>query len=298
MTAQITKIDVSNGNKAVVAPNLPSAQAAPTGGSAVLGVADVLFIDGQLYALYAGAGCSHGNADIPNQIAKVNNDGSTTMLADLSAFLHANPVQNPEQDDFEPDGTWYNMIALDGDIYAVEPNHGEIDRITTDGAIDRLIDVSATQGHIVPTCVAWRDGNFYMGNLGTFPIVKGSESIYKITPAGDISVFATGFTTILAIDFDDAGNLYVLQNTTEGDFPTPATGNVVRIDPSGNRSIIASGLFLPTGMTLGSDGYIYISNNGLGPGAIGGGEVVRVRIVPNVTGAPHDGKDGHLTSRG
>jgi hypothetical protein len=48
--------------------------------------------------------------------------------------------------------------------------------------ITRIADISASQEHIVPTVVAY-DGNFYVGNLNTFPIVDGSSKILKITPA-------------------------------------------------------------------------------------------------------------------
>jgi hypothetical protein len=45
----------------------------------------------------------------------VNGDGSVTQVADLSSFLKANPVASPEEDDFEPDGPWYSMVAVHGD---------------------------------------------------------------------------------------------------------------------------------------------------------------------------------------
>ena len=32
-------------------------------------------------------------------------------VANLSAYQKANPVADPEPDDFEPDGTWYRMIG-------------------------------------------------------------------------------------------------------------------------------------------------------------------------------------------
>jgi hypothetical protein len=41
------------------------------------------------------------------------------------------PTANFEPDDFEPDGTWYSMIAAKGGFYAVEPNHGELVAVTT-----------------------------------------------------------------------------------------------------------------------------------------------------------------------
>ena len=83
---------------------------------------------------------------------------------------------------FEPDGTWYSMIAVGGDLYAVEPNHGELDKITTSGQISPVVDISASQGHIVPTVIALHGNNFYVGNLHNFPIVPGSSKILKITP--------------------------------------------------------------------------------------------------------------------
>ena len=105
----------------------------------------------------------------------------------------------------EPDGTYYSLINVNGDLYAVEPNHGELDKITTAGSISRVVDISATQGHIVPTAIAFHDGNFYVGNLRTFPIVQGSSKIYRITPAGQITPVVNGLTTVLGVTFDDRG---------------------------------------------------------------------------------------------
>ncbi len=81
---------------------------------------------------------------------------------------------------------------------------------------------------------------------------------------------------ILGIAFDKLGGLYVLETTTNNPFPTPGTGDVIRVDPSGSRQVITSGLFLPTGMTFGPDGKLYVSNVGFGPPAVGGGQVLQV----------------------
>jgi hypothetical protein len=90
------------------------------------------------------------------------------------------PVANPEEDDFEPDGTWYSMINVNGDLYAVEPNHGELDKISTNGQITRIIDVSAVEGHIVPTALAFNNGNFYLGNPSTFPAMINQRYIRSV----------------------------------------------------------------------------------------------------------------------
>jgi len=276
-TARISKISPA-GVVTTIVDHLPSSQTTPEIGSLVSGVADVAFIGDQLYALLAGAGCSHGLLGTTNAILRVNANGTTTMVADLSAFLKAHPVANPEPDDFEPDGTWYSMVAVRGDLYAVEPNHGEVDRISPEtGAISRVVDVSATQGHIVPTALAY-DGNFFFGNLGTFPIVPGSQSVFKLTPSGQFKVWASGFTTVLGLAVDDTGRLYVLESMTAPGFPGPAqvgTGTIVRIDHSGAVETIASGLTFPTAMTFGPDGALYVSNLGF---AVGVGQILRITV--------------------
>ena len=114
---------------------------------------------------------------MPNGVLRVNADGNSTLIADLGAFQHANPVANSEPDDFEPDGTWYSMVAFGGSLYALEPNHGELDRITRDGHISRVIDISESQGHVVPTAMVVHDGAFYVGTLTTVPSRAGGKGI-------------------------------------------------------------------------------------------------------------------------
>lgn len=273
--SRISRIDQS-GVRTTWVDNLPSTLNAR---GFVSGVGDVAFIGHTLYALITGAGCSHGVPSIPNSVIRINPDRTWTRVENLSDYLRSNPVMNPEPKDFEPDGAWYSMVSEEGNLYAVEANHGELDKISANGSITRITDISATYGHIVPTAVAFRNGNFYVGNLSTFPATPGISSVYKITPNGQISVFATGFNMILGIEFDKAGGLYVLENTTNNPAPTPGTGDIVRVDPSGVRQVITTGLSLPTGMTFGPDGKLYVSNVGFGPAAVGGGQVLQVSFT-------------------
>ncbi len=277
--ARISKIG-PRGFRTTVVDNLPSSQTNAESGSLISGVGDVAFIGNTLYAIFAGAGCSHGVPNVPNGVIRVHANSSWGLIANLSRFLMNHPVANPNPNDFEPDGTWYSMIAVDGDLYAVEPNHGELDKITPGAGISRVVDFSATQGHIVPTAVTFHNGNFYVGNLNTFPIVPGSSKVLKVTPTGQISVFRSSLTTVVGLAFDSADRLYVLENTTgvANQFPTPGTGKVIRIDPSGNRMLIASGLFLPSAMTLGPDGALYVSNVGFGPPPNGIGQVLKITV--------------------
>jgi hypothetical protein len=263
-TARISRID-RDGNRTTLAQGFPSGRNAI---GDIMGVSDVAFQGGQLYALVAGGGCSHGSAATPASIARVSLSGSWEVVADLSAYLAANPSAHPEAGDFEPDGSWYSMIQSGSSLVAVEPNHGEIARIDPrTGGVQRLVDVSAVFGHIVPTVIAERSGDFYFSALGLFPVVPGAENIYRMSRDGSApSVVASGFTTVLGLDFDQSGDMYVLESTTAPGFPTPFTGRVLRVDrQTSDRSVIVDGLFFPTGLKVGPDGALYISNIGFGP---------------------------------
>jgi hypothetical protein len=277
-TSRISKLD-KHGNRSTVVDNLPSSSTSTASGSLTSGVADVQFLHGQLYGIEAGAGCSHGLDGTHNSLFRVNGNGTTTEVANLSAFQAAHPVAHPDccPGDFEPDGTWYSMVAAKGAIFAVEPNHGEVDRITPDGSISRVVDVSATQGHVVPTSLSV-NGNFYFGNLGNFPVAPGKEKIWKLDPSGHLSVVATGLTTVLGTACR-CGRLYALESVTAANFPAAGvdpsgTGKVVRIEPNGSQTTVVDGLTVPTAMTFGPDGKLYISNLGFGAPA-GAGQIVR-----------------------
>jgi len=275
--SRISRID-SDGNRTTLLDGLPSSQTSAALGSLVSGVADVAFIGSTPYAVLAGAGCSHGVPSVPNGVIRINPDGSWTTIADLGAYQRANPVAHPAEGDFEPDGTWYSIIAIRGNLYAVEPNHGEIVRVTPGGQISRVIDVSASQGHVVPTAIAYH-GNFYFGNLGTFPQDTGSSRVWKVTPSGRIKLDTGGFNLVLGLAFDKRDRMYVLE-ASAAPAPTPGTGRIVRVEPNGkSRVVIADGLFFPTGMTLGPDGNLYVSNVGFGPPPVGLGQVLKIELL-------------------
>jgi hypothetical protein len=276
-TARISKI-TEHGARRTVARGLPSSQTSMATGSLVSGVADVAFIGKRLYALEAGAGCSHGLLRTDNKILRVNRNGTTRPVADLSRFIKTHPVKHPEPADFEPDGTWYSMVAVHGFLYAVEPNHGEIDRINpSTGRIKRLVDISASQGHIVPASLAY-NGSLLFGNLGTFPIKPGSEAVRRVGRSGHITTVAKGLTTVLGLAVGRHHRLYALESMTAPGDPRPGTGKVVQLGPSRKKKVIATGLSFPTAITYGPDGALYVSNLGFGGPMPGAGQIVRIAV--------------------
>ena len=285
--AQISRIE-DDGSVTAWVGGLPSSQTSAQFGSLVSGVADIAFIGNTMYFVLAGGGCSHGVPDIPNLVGRVNDDlggfGGThswTEVADLSAFARAQLLPAGTLDDEEPDGTFYSMIAVRGNLYTVEPNRGMVIKVTPKGEVSTLVDVHAHYGHIVPTALAYH-GNFYLGNLDEFAIPSGSSNVFKVTPSGNIKIDSSGFTTVVGVVFDNRARMYVLENMSASEGPLLFTtpGRIIRVDPSGHQEVIVDTLSLPTAMTMGPDGNLYVSNHGyaLGNPASTEGEILKIQL--------------------
>jgi len=282
LTARVSRVS-PGGAVSTVVQGLPSAQGNPTLKGFVLGAADVAFLGQTLYVLLAGGGCAHANPNPnpPASILRINPHGPPDVIADLSAFLASHPVKNPPGD-FDPDGTWYSLVAAEGNLYALNPNQGDLDRITPQGQITRVIDTSALYGHFVPSALAYH-GNFFIGQLGLLPVVPHTESILKVTPSGQSKIDTGGLTAIVGMTFDNRARLYVLQTSTVPGLYQAGAGTVVRVNPNGSVETIATGLSFPSAITFGPDGALYVSNFGFGfldELPLNSGQIVRIQI-PN-----------------
>ena len=290
-TARISKIDKA-GNRATVASGFPSSQSSDATKD-TSGVADVAFLGSALYAVLAGGGCSHGSATIPNAVVKVDlKSGEWKIVANLSSFLQSHPAAYPNLPDFEPDGTFYSLFPYRDLLYTVEPNHGQVFSISPSGDIKEAIDISEAQGHIVPTSIVARDDIFYVGNLGLFPITLNASKILTLSkdprsiesvpgldlPASILKVVGSraGFATVVAVDIGPDGLLYALELSAAVGYPTPGDGKVVRVTRGGEIEDVVTGLAVPTGMTFGPDGFLYVSNWGAAPAGMG--QILRISI--------------------
>ncbi|MCC8363814.1 ScyD/ScyE family protein [Lysobacter sp. A6] len=271
--------DFPRPSRTTITDQLPSSQTSVESGSLVSGAADVAFIGSKLYVLVSGGGCSHGVPYRPNAVVRIDN-GRPVLVANLSTWLRAHPgsALGP---DVEPDGTWYSMVALNGMLYLIEPNHGLFVRVNPlTGAVTQLLDVSGVFGrHVVPTALAYHKGYFYIANLGTFPIVDGTQRVWRVlTNPLRLQRVATG-TAIVALAFDANDAMYILQLTSGAPGPTPGMGSIVRIRPGGQPQTIVSGLTFPTGMTIAPGGRVMFVSH-MGFGAPGSGEILRVDLFP------------------
>lgn len=64
---------------------------------------------------------------------------------------------------------------------------------------------------------------------------------------------------------DDAANIYVAQYT-DGVNPAPGggllPGRVIRVAPDGTRETVITGIGMPTGIAIGPDGAVYVTQYG------------------------------------
>jgi hypothetical protein len=263
MTASVVRIDA--GCPVTVAGDLPSA-VDQTGG--VLGADDVAFLNGELFVAIDGGGAAHGNPDTPSGIYRVLDDGSTELVADLSAWVRANPVAEIPAD-FDPDAAGYSMIAEDdaGVLWVVDPNSGQILTVTPDGTVTRVADVS--MGHPVPTRLALDpNGGVYVGTLSAVPFADGAAKVMHVTPDGTVTDVWTGLTVVTAVAVAPDGTLYALEmstgNLAEPPFLVPGSGKLVRQTGPDSAEDVLTGLMFPVAMRIGLDGAFYVASPALG----------------------------------
>lgn len=122
----------------------------------------------------------------------------------------------------------------------------------------------------VPTAVAvGPDGAYYVSELTGVPFAAGAANVYRVVPGAAPQVFRGGFTTVTDIDFGPDGSLYVLEHSTGPAF-FALPGDLVKITPDGQRTVLVSGLNRPTSVLVTGDGTIYYTNRGI---TVGAGEV-------------------------
>ncbi len=96
-------------------------------------------------------------------------------------------------------------------------------------------------------------GNIYIGDFG--PDLQGHGTrIFRVTPAGEVSVFASGFEGASGNDFDSQGNLF--QSNING-------WRVDKVSPDGTVTPFAdSGIYGPVGIAIDDEDNLYVCNCG------------------------------------
>ena len=98
------------------------------------------------------------------------------------------------------------------------------------------------------------DGNIYVADFGDFLSGANGTTVFRITPEGNVSQFATGFQGASGNTFDANGNL-IQANIAGNRIDSVSPGGVV-------TTIASTGLNSPVGVAIDSSGTIFVANCG------------------------------------
>ncbi|NJO41629.1 MAG: ScyD/ScyE family protein [Cyanobacteria bacterium RU_5_0] len=289
-TGAITRIQ--NGNVERVVTGLPSL-ALPNGSDAA-GVSDIEFdANGNAYAI-VGLASNPANRDTVLQVPDFSqliaidsfeNGGSWTRLRDFGAYEQAN---NPDGQNV--DTNLYDLLINDNTAYVVDAGANDLlslQAFSSEVNLEAVFparDVTnpftgeAIVQQSVPTAAAiGLDGALYVSELTGFPFQAGTAQIYRLNAEEQPEVYAGGFTNVVDLAFDQSGGLYVLEYDANGLLNEGDAGALIYLSPDGQTRTTIAGdeLINPTGLEIGANGDIYISNKGF---VAGQGEVLRLSL--------------------
>ena len=285
---------LQNGIQTRVISGLPSL--GPVGGSETTGLQGIAFdAGGQLYGAFGlggteaqrtqlvsdvlgttGAGTT--NAGDLGQLVRLNTGSNTvTPLSDLVPYETQNYAKN-NPDMSVPEANPFGLAALPGGGFAISDGGGNVVLQAPAGGgtpslLSALPAAPNTTGRggptyqSVPTALALdAKGSLYAGEFTGYPFPAGGASVLRLDPStGKSFTFAGGFTTITGLTFGPNGDMYVLDETTNGLGPAAGAAQLFQVDPSGVHTLLAS---LPggidyTSLIAGPGNALYISSQGV-----------------------------------
>ena len=237
------------------------------------GAMDVAVLNDQLYVLVSGAGPTWGSPTSRSGVFRLNDDGTMTMVADISDWLPQHPPKVAPPEGPSPDGSLFALAATSDALLLSDAVNGLIIKVTPAGEISTLADLS--EQHPVPTGLAVAaDDNAYVSFETTPPYADGSDKVVKIAPDGTVTDAWTGLTRVAELALGPDGALYAAElstgNTDTEPFVHANTGRIVRQSGPDRSEVIAEGLDFPVGLGFGPDGALYVSGPANGATAAAG----------------------------
>jgi hypothetical protein len=217
-------------------------------------------------------------------LVKGNTSGNWKRVADISAFEASNDP-DAGQPGTAVDSNPYAVAAVPGGEAVADAGGNDLLWVDSSGEVSllavfpiRLVpfggDIIPMQS--VPTSVrVGPDGAFYVGELTGFPFPVGGANVYRIVPGHAPTVYASGFTDVIGIDFGRDGSMYVAEISHFGLLSGDPAGGIWRVSPGGSKQLLTTDVVEPGGLAVGPNDALYVSTCS---SCANTGEVVR--IVP------------------
>jgi hypothetical protein len=210
------------------------------------------------------------------QLVHVAASGEWRFIADIGTYEAAvNPVGTP-------DSNPYAVLAEPGGRFVADSGANALFHVAANGEISTMAVFPSRPERptdAVPTSIArGPDGAYYVGELTGVPFATFDAGVYRVVPGQvpEIPAYLHGFRMIIDIAFDAEWNLYVLEYATvpAGNPLFGRSGTLVKVALDHSRSIVKTGLQLPTSVAIDADGFVYVTLRGNNRGSVG--EVVRI----------------------
>ena len=218
---------------------------------------------------------------------------SWTLGPDLAAFALEHPQGNVGPTESPTDSDPYDIVSYKGGLAIADAAANDVLWLSPQGNLSvlgrlpsRTESVPAgvlgpnpvtLQAQFVPTSLAvGKNGALYVGGLRGVPSLPGTASVYRIWPGHAPQLYASGFSAISDIAFDNQGRLMVLELSTGGLLAPPTVpGALIRVNYNHSRTtVLSAGLSDPTGLVVAQDGTVYVANNGASTGT---GEIIKIK---------------------
>jgi hypothetical protein len=248
--------------------------ASPDVGAQAFGPSDVKFTQhGDGYFIVQN--CFSPN-DACGRLFQMGPHHSFREVANLVAYENANNPDRVHPGESDP----YGILALNHQRVVADAAGNDLLSVSDTGDISLLAvfperDVGGIRMDPVPTAVLQaHDGSFIVGELTGVPFPVGAARLYRVVPGQAPAVISDGFTNIIYLAEDRDGSILVLEIAENSLFSGDPTGALIRVNRDGSRdTIMDQGLSSPTGVAVGDDGDLFISNHGQEAGV---GEVLRI----------------------
>ena len=213
--------------------------------------------------------------------------GGKTKAVDIAAFAAAHPQSAYSLGTIPGETPWdsdpYDVVAYRCGWVVADAGANDLLYVSATGRVSMLARFPAVSEQLqagvlgnptpitvkaqaVPTSVAiGPDGALYVSLLRGVPSDPGTAYIYRVVPGHKPVIWARGLTSVTAIAFDRKGRLLATEFNTGGLLSPPTVpGALVRISSNGRTvtTLPVPGLYQPTGVAVGADGAVYVSNYG------------------------------------